>query len=236
MILRKRIRRSRILIISQIIFILSLFNKGMNIVCYAPNIISYIRIGLVIYAFYNFDQCLKFMAFYTASFVAHGIGNIVGKSFKQKTAFGDMVSMIIDRGSTGSLLIMLTSLYPDHKLLFIGSMILDITSHWYLVNSSLAIKLHSHRNTNEDALINIYYQIPLLIPMIVMFCEQFYLMYYIGHFMPGLWNLNGFTLMFHISGGVYLFKQIIHILQIKVSLQRYIKMDQNREENDKKKN
>ena len=200
----------------------------MDIVFSVPNLISYIRIGLVVLAFSNFNNCILFVGLYAASYVIHGIARIVAKLLKQETTFGNILSMIIDRSTTGSLLIMLAHICPEHKLMFISSMVLDMMSHWYLVNSSLAINLKDHRTpaVGEDILVTIYYHTPLLVPMTVLLCEQFYLIYYIGYFNSMLWNMKEYIVMLYISGGVYVLKQIIHILQIKVSLLRYITIDE----------
>lgn len=92
--------------------------------------------------------------------------------------------MVTDRVSTCGLLVVISHLYPTYNLAFILLIVLDITSHWFHVQSVSAHHKSKEALEHRNALLQWYYSIYPLFGYCCVGTEAFYILLYVLHHFP----------------------------------------------------
>lgn len=92
--------------------------------------------------------------------------------------------MVTDRVSTCGLLVVVSHLYPKYNLAFILLIVLDITSHWFHVQSVSAHHKSKEALEHRNALLQWYYSIYPLFGYCCVGTEAFYILLYVLHHFP----------------------------------------------------
>ena len=112
-----------------------------DILRFYPNFIEYIRMILLGFAMWFVNTNWKLCIFsYCISFGLDVIDGPIARKMNQVTRFGASLDMLCDKASTPTLLFSLASKYPDLSWLFISCILLDITSHYFLLQVTPLLK------------------------------------------------------------------------------------------------
>lgn len=118
-----------------------------NVFLFIPNIVDYLRVITAFVSFYYLPTDPWSASFwYLLSGFLDAIDGHLARMLDQSSKLGGMLDMLIDRCATMCLMAALCHFYPKYMLFFQFSMALDITSHWFHVQSSLMKGGESHKN------------------------------------------------------------------------------------------
>eukprot|EP01098_Paradermamoeba_levis_P005039 TRINITY_DN2138_c0_g1_i1.p1 TRINITY_DN2138_c0_g1~~TRINITY_DN2138_c0_g1_i1.p1 ORF type:complete len:216 (+),score=40.20 TRINITY_DN2138_c0_g1_i1:71-718(+) len=188
-----------------------------KIFLFVPNIIGYVRIALSVLSFLlAFKSPVLFSLMYATSFLLDGLDGYAARSLNQCTKFGAVLDMVVDRVSTAGLTIVLSHLYPNFLFAFILLCMLDFTSHWIRMYSSLVTGSDSHKDVREDQhfLLKHYYGNRNILGLLCIGNEFFYIFAYLhAHF-------ASFSLWFGclwLCFPIFALKQVINVIQLHAS-------------------
>ena len=135
----------------------------MQILCYIPNIVDYIRYFLVLRALnYGFveSKWVYFIWYYYIAIAMDVIDGALARIFDQTSRFGTCLDMVCDRASVSMIYFVLGQVYPKLEGILIFFFILDYGSHFLQFTANALVKNASHKNMsdpNENWLVKLYY-------------------------------------------------------------------------------
>lgn len=148
-----------------------------DVLLFTPNLIGYFRVICSLLSFITMltfpdSQWKASIALYLSSFVGDLFDGWAARQLDQCSAFGGVLDMMTDRCSTAGLLFILAKEYnavddkgpyslPFFQLTFLWLMILDISSHWVQMFSSLSIGVHhksKEGNLDKNILVRWFYE------------------------------------------------------------------------------
>ena len=189
-----------------------------QILCYYANIMDYFRIIAAMYAFYvSKKDPICFIICYFISFILDAFDGMVARAAHQTSKLGATLDMVTDRISTAGLLAVLSGFYPDYSTYFVYLIMLDVGSHWLQTHSGFLvnIKNDNHKNLGEKFfLLRLYYTNRNVLGVVCLGAEVFLLLLYFNHFYPKFLENPFFLGFFYVNFSIYVFKQIISIIQI----------------------
>ena len=189
-----------------------------QILCYYANIMDYFRIIAAMYAFYvSKKDPICFIICYFISFILDAFDGMVARAAHQTSKLGATLDMVTDRISTAGLLAVLSGFYPDYSTYFVYLIMLDVGSHWLQTHSGFLvnIKNDNHKNLGEKFfLLRLYYTNRNVLGVVCLGAEVFLLLLYFNHFYPKFLDNPFFLGFFYVNFAIYVFKQIISIIQI----------------------
>ena len=189
-----------------------------QILCYYANIMDYFRIIAAMYAFYvSKKDPICFIICYFISFILDAFDGMVARAAHQTSKLGATLDMVTDRISTAGLLAVLSGFYPDYSTYFVYLIMLDVGSHWLQTHSGFLvnIKNDNHKNLDEKFfLLRLYYTNRNVLGVVCLGAEVFLLLLYFNHFYPKFLENPFFLGFFYVNFAIYVFKQIISIIQI----------------------
>ena len=118
---------------------------------FAPNLIGYVRIILLLAAFYyaNRDPVL-FMTLFGLSFGLDVLDGPVARALGQSTRFGAALDLLTDKFSGPGLFCILTSMYTEYAAALTLLLMLDAASHWFHMQATLLRGATSHKNIDPS--------------------------------------------------------------------------------------
>ncbi|EIM22990.1 phosphatidylinositol synthase [Wallemia mellicola CBS 633.66] len=117
-----------------------------NIYLFVPNLIGYLRIVFAALAVRSMKDHPKVCAvLYCISAILDVADGMAARSFNQTSKLGGVLDMVTDRCSTTSLMVFLSSAYPDWSTLFQFLIALDFSSHFIHMYASLVTGATSHK-------------------------------------------------------------------------------------------
>lgn len=146
--------------------VVSKTRTARDIVFYAPNLIGYARValalssfGLMIISSATTGSLWKIsMVLYLLAFTGDLFDGIVARKLNQTSGYGGVLDMITDRCSTLGFLYVLSGDYapidqqigfPAYRLLFLCLILLDVSSHWVQMHSTLSTGQHHKSETGN---------------------------------------------------------------------------------------
>lgn len=198
-----------------------------------PNLIGYIRILLVIIAFYVcFKNHYLFFVCYGLSQLLDALDGHAARYFSQSTRYGAMLDMVTDRASTAALLTALTKLYPAYTRLFMAVIALDIVAHFAHVYSSLLYGKESHKlvSKRQNQFLRVYYSYKFVLFLLCLGNEAYLLLLYLRYFEPALgltphWQSIIIPGLIYTLGTLFILKQLINIIQLIQAAQDTVRFD-----------
>ena len=141
------------------------FARHSNVLCYVPNLVGYLRMILVVVAFYfasslSSTSRLPTLLMYFCSFVCDELDGRFARRCNQCSEFGAVLDMVTDRLATTGLLVILANMYGGRAQFWcIALIFLDISSHWFQMHSQLAIGKKGHKDMVQSRfrLLRLYY-------------------------------------------------------------------------------
>jgi CDP-diacylglycerol--inositol 3-phosphatidyltransferase len=189
-----------------------------QILCYYANIMDYFRVIASMYAFYiSKRDPILFVICYFISFILDAFDGMVARAAHQTSKLGATLDMVTDRISTAGLLAVLSGFYQDYSTVFVYLIMLDVGSHWLQTHSGFLVnvKNDNHKNLGEKFfLLKLYYTNRNVLGIVCLGAEVFLLLLYFNHFYPYLMKNVFYLFFFYINFAIYVFKQLISIIQI----------------------
>ena len=189
-----------------------------QVLCYYANIMDYFRVIASMYAFYiSKTDPILFVICYFISFILDAFDGMAARAAHQTSKLGATLDMVTDRISTAGLLAVLSGFYPDHSTIFVYLIMLDVGSHWLQTHSGFLVnvKNDNHKNLGEKFfLLRLYYTNRNVLGIVCLGAEVFLLLLYFNHFYPKFLENPFFLGFFYVNFAIYVFKQIISIIQI----------------------
>jgi len=175
---------------------------------------------LAIMAFCLYENPYIFFWCYLISFTLDAADGHVARLFNQCSRFGAVLDMVTDRFATACLVVILSHLYFPFRHICMLLIILDISSHWLRVVSSLLVG-EGHKNIRSNYLLQLYYHQRLILGLVCLGNELFYIFAYMMYFFPEI-ELLGFTLNLFGYGmivcmPIFLLKQLLNVIQLQYS-------------------
>jgi phosphatidylglycerophosphate synthase len=116
-----------------------------------PQFIGYVRMVALLAGFYFIHKRPEvFVLCYCLSFGLDVLDGPVARAFGQASRFGAALDMLTDKMSTPALLIELAVLYPTFRDALRVCLLLDIISHYFLLQNTLLSGRTSHKNIKSD--------------------------------------------------------------------------------------
>ncbi|EGD77077.1 CDP-diacylglycerol-inositol 3-phosphatidyltransferase [Salpingoeca rosetta] len=205
-----------------------------NIFLYIPNLIGFARVALLIASlFFMTSNPYVAMSLYWLSAFIDAFDGMAARHFNQCTIFGSVLDMVTDRVTTLCLMMTCGQFYPQYMVAFQLLAVLDISSHWLQMYSSMLSGKTSHKfiKLEENALLRYYYTKPVLFTL----CsanELFFMALYFAHF-----NINGPEVVaFSVSASVrewigwitfplFALKHLISLIQLVAAASNVAKVD-----------
>ena len=160
---------------------------------------------------------LKYFYYYFISFILDAFDGMAARAAHQTSKLGATLDMVTDRISTAGLLAVLSGFYPDHSTIFVYLIMLDVGSHWLQTHSGFLVnvKNDNHKNLGEKFfLLRLYYTNRNVLGIVCLGAEVFLLLLYLNHFYPELMKNQYYLYFYYANFAIYVFKQIISIIQI----------------------
>jgi len=192
--------------------------SSCQVLCYYANIMDYFRVVAAMYAFYKAkDSPVVFVICYFISFILDAFDGMAARAAKQTSKLGATLDMVTDRISTAGLLAVLSGFYEKYSVVFVYLIMLDVGSHWLQTHSGFLVdvKNDNHKNLGEKFfLLKLYYTNRNVLGIVCLGAEVFLLLLYFNHFYPELMLNKIYLYFFYANFAIYVFKQIISIIQI----------------------
>ncbi|RWR99672.1 CDP-diacylglycerol--inositol 3-phosphatidyltransferase-like isoform X2 [Dinothrombium tinctorium] len=166
---------------------------------------------------------MKASVFYVLSAALDAIDGYAARLFNQSTKFGAILDQLTDRCGTMALLMALSLFYPKYLFFFQLANVIDISSHWIHIWSSMMQGKTSHKfiDTSGNPVLRLYYTNR---PVLFFMCagnELFYCALYLLHFTDGpfvpLVNQGLFKMLALISAPIAIVKLIISLIHLIVA-------------------
>ena len=191
---------------------------SFQVLCYYANIMDYFRVVSAMYAFYKAKDCpVLFVTCYFISFILDAFDGMAARAANQVSKLGATLDMVTDRISTAGLLAILSGFYEKYSIIFVYLIMLDVGSHWLQTHSGFLVnvKNDNHKNLGEKFfLLRLYYTNRNVLGIVCLGAEVFLLLLYFNHFYPELMVNQIYLGFFYVNFAIYVFKQIISIIQI----------------------
>lgn len=174
--------------------------SATDVLLYVPNLIGYMRVAGAATSFVlmicRSDLWILAIVLYLSNFVGDLIDGWAARQLNQCSSFGGVLDMITDRCSTAGLLYVLAGEFsqkdtelpvPVYRLLFLALMILDISSHWVQMHSSLAIGQHHKSaagNMGKSFLVRWFYEYYWFFGYLCVGAEFTYILLYVRLHLP----------------------------------------------------
>lgn len=201
----------------------------IQVLCYYANIMDYLRVVFAMYAFYIAKyNPVTFVIFYFISFILDAFDGEVARRNKQVSKLGATLDMVTDRISTAGLLAILSGFYEEYSTCFVYLIMLDVGSHWLQTHSGFLVdvKNDNHKNLGEKFfLLKLYYTNRKVLGIVCLGAEVFLLLLYFNHFYTDLMLNAAYKCFFYSCFGIYIFKQLVSIIQIFGASQRIAEWD-----------
>ena len=189
-----------------------------DVLCYYANIMDYFRVVAAMYAFYVAKTSpVIFVICYFISFILDAFDGMAARAAGQTSKLGATLDMVTDRISTAGLLAILSGFYEKYSVTFVYLIMLDVGSHWLQTHSGFLVnvKNDNHKNLGEKFfLLRLYYTNRNVLGIVCLGAEVFLLLLYFNHFYPKLMTNPAYLGFFYVNFAIYIFKQIVSIIQI----------------------
>ena len=152
----------------------------MRTFLYIPNLIGYLRIALLVFAFsVRNENYGLFFCSYFLSFALDMADGIAARAFGQSSRFGAVLDMLTDR-ITSLVMALICVGVPNSSLsTYITIWIaIDIASHWWQTLNAAAKKQHHKEMNNRFLLLNFYYSNKSFMGTLCVGAELFYLFHF----------------------------------------------------------
>ncbi|KAJ3062341.1 CDP-diacylglycerol-inositol 3-phosphatidyltransferase, partial [Podochytrium sp. JEL0797] len=158
-------------------------SKVENVFLFVPNVIGYIRLVLCAASCVAMaNHPILAIVLYSVSCLLDAADGYAARALDQSSRFGAVQDMVLDRLTTLCLLVRLALQLPAPLVLFIQFLAaLDLASHYSHMYASLVTGSESHKKLDPNApyLLRMYYQSKLVLFMVCLLDQWFYIAVYL---------------------------------------------------------
>ena len=130
-----------------------------TILLYAPNIVGYVRLALLVCGLSISMKHPFFAAIcFIGNLVLDAVDGFLARFLHQTSTFGAILDYTMDRISLTSYAILLAIMYPNYMLWFILSANLDLASHLFHLKARAGKASHKEISSNEPLILRLYYK------------------------------------------------------------------------------
>jgi CDP-diacylglycerol--inositol 3-phosphatidyltransferase len=216
-----------------------------DVLLFVPNLIGYFRILCTLSSFVlmlHMDQhWLIAIILYILSFAGDLFDGMVARKLNQTSTYGSLLDMITDRCSNLGLLYVLGVIQEPYRLLYLMLIILDISSHWCQMFSSMDSGHHKSKKSNEgrNIIVRWYYQYYAFFGYLCVGAEFTYIFQYIllhchQDYPPIL--VTAIKILLHLVMPGCLMKQVVNLFQLSSACYLVANQDANKYSNISDKN
>ena len=195
-------------------------NKELPIWLYVPNIVGYFRltfllIGLLLIRSYPVYGSVCFIC----NLFLDALDGQLARVVNQCSSFGAILDYTIDRISFASYVVLLATVYPSYVLILCICLNLDLTSHFFHLKSSYALKKASHKEMGKDEpmILQLYYR-RLVLGSTCLSHDLFFILLYLYYFYPTF----GLQLFLGLAACGAFFKMTVHVTQIGYAIKNLL--------------
>ena len=221
-----------------------------DVLLFIPNLIGYARIVSVLTSLLLMilvpQLWIPSILLYLAGFIGDLVDGWAARKWNQMSSFGGVLDMVTDRCSTLGLLYVLGSESAFRndatwKILFLLLQILDISSHWTQMHSSLALGTHhksEEGNKKKNFLVRWFYSYYYFFGYLCVGAEFTYALLYVKSKLlssdhPSFWlTTANYALVLTTPGCIA--KQLVNIMQLGSSCYSIATYDADERNNHKK--
>jgi phosphatidylglycerophosphate synthase len=121
-------------------------DSTINELTYFSPYAGYFRVLCIVYAFATASHsAFNSLAVYFLAFVCDELDGRFARMLNQKSRLGAVLDMATDRVSTAGLLALLCKFAPAYSTLWVLLIVLDVSSHWFQMYSTLACNETTHK-------------------------------------------------------------------------------------------
>lgn len=205
-----------------------------DVLLFIPNLIGYMRVVATLVSFVLMivsSHSFWWLAIllYVSSFVGDLLDGMAARKFNQCSTFGGLLDMVTDRCSTLGMLYILGGEYqkedeqigvPLFQMTFLFLIVLDISSHWCQMHSTMSLNQQAHHkskesNADRNILVRLYYQYYWFFGYCCVGAEFTYICLYIRQYVSAeslLATVNTVLLYSCLPGCVT--KQVVNVAQL----------------------
>ena len=192
-----------------------------DVLLFVPNLIGYFRVWCTLTSFIimlNFEKLWAIaIILYVTSFAGDLFDGLVARKLNQTSTFGGLLDMITDRCSTLGLLYVLGARQESLRLVYLMLIVLDISSHWCQMHSSLGTGHHKSKESNKgrNFIVQWYYQYYAFFGYLCVGAEFTYIFTFILHYLSSESPLfPAFKLLFYLVLPGCVMKQVVNVFQL----------------------
>ncbi|CAH1263395.1 CDIPT [Branchiostoma lanceolatum] len=208
-------------------------NMGQyEVLTFVPNVIDYIRIVLLLVAYYHMPDDPVIGSFcYFSAVILDEVDGYAARLFNQCTRFGSQLDILVDLVGTCGLLTVLCMLYPRWAMVFQVSTALNISSHWmHFYSTTSLMRSATHKMANfASPLLNLYYSNSHFMRVMCIGNEACYIMLYLRYFTSGpFWpfmRVGLYEVLFYLCFPVALLKAYINCVQLQEAVRTITEVD-----------
>eukprot|EP01108_Squamamoeba_japonica_P009036 TRINITY_DN8274_c0_g1_i1.p1 TRINITY_DN8274_c0_g1~~TRINITY_DN8274_c0_g1_i1.p1 ORF type:complete len:232 (-),score=77.14 TRINITY_DN8274_c0_g1_i1:31-657(-) len=203
---------------------------------FVPQLIGYVRMAALLGGvFFIHSDPQLFIILYMISFGLDVIDGPVARVLGQSTQFGAALDMLTDKMSTPILLMELALLYPTYRAFLRAALLLDIVSHYFLLQNTLLQGRTSHKAIGDDQtwLLRLFYRNKPFFAWTCLGHEAFTVLLFVSYHFPNP-LLTYLTLFFAPN---FATKVAVHVFQLLSSCEGIARLDRERinaQQKDKK--
>jgi phosphatidylglycerophosphate synthase len=201
-------------------------SQQLKIYWSTPNIICYLRALMILVPLATaLTRPIITLVFLIGSISLDVVDGALARHLKQESRLGQMLDYAIDRATLSICCIILAVLIPNYWWFFSFILMLDLSSHFAHLYRTVFCKQQHHKKTSkkQNLLIRLYYDKRQAMFFACASHDLFLAAIYTNHFFPANWDLA--LIWLFIPG--FIFKTVIHILQITESMHTAVEADCN---------
>jgi CDP-diacylglycerol--inositol 3-phosphatidyltransferase len=210
--------------------------KTENVYLFAPNVIGYLRVLLLVASCFTMSTKPGLTALlYLVSCGLDAVDGYAARYFNQVSKFGAVLDMVTDRSSTVCLMCFLILKYPSYVGMFQFLIALDLSSHYMQMFSTLSSGLDSHKKVDQtqNPLLRLYYTNRFVLFSLCAFNEFYWiLLYYITYTTQSQYRVNVFgtevgffTVLSYVCLPFCALKHIMNMIQLVQASHNLVSLD-----------
>jgi CDP-diacylglycerol--inositol 3-phosphatidyltransferase len=198
-----------------------------NVIFYLPNLITYFRLALLIFASFIFENHpVAALNIYLVSGLSDMLDGYVSRKFQQSSQYGAVLDYLVDRVGTIFLIMFLCLLAPHYFKIFLFILMVDISSHLAQLYTTLYSGGTHHKELISPwAFLNLYYSSRLCLAATCFFYD-FFLGFLALSFAISIPAEIYYPVVIICFPG-FMFKNIVHLLQLFDSFNVLAKLSSN---------
>lgn len=190
-----------------------------------PNLICYLRLVILLLFVFIIGICPWLgLIFMVSTVLLDGLDGMLARKLKQTSRLGHILDYTIDRVTVVLAVYVILYYCPQFYVILCFVILLDMSSHFFHLNASHLEGKNSHKAITESmpTLLKWYYGRKAILFFTCLFHDLFWTLILADHFYP---HHAWITTCIYLFCPGFVFKTIVHCVQLFVALDRTAKTD-----------